>query len=305
MKGLYDLIYHRKRERLGLSVMLLLILAALLFRYYYLSKYEPPREEYADLITGADFVDITKPEQSKTEWIKEKSKPVKQKHRFTFDPNTISPDSLTMLGFPSFIGKNLKKYRDKGGYITTAEDFKKIYGVEKNFDEIKDLIKIPPRAKPAKKLWSNKSDTTAKKKEWPKEEDIRKVVEINTADSVDLLYLKGVGPFLAKTILERRERLGGYYQMSQLTEAYAVTDTTLELIGAEWLQVDTTAIKKINLNTADFRTLIRHPYISKNQTKAFISYRKVHGNYKSVADIKKIHLISEEDYQRLKYYLTI
>ena len=45
------------------------------------------------------------------------SKTVFKKQRFPFDPNTVSFDSILLLGFSKFAAKNLVNFRSKGGKI--------------------------------------------------------------------------------------------------------------------------------------------------------------------------------------------
>jgi len=40
------------------------------------------------------------------------------------------------------------------------------------------------------------------------------LVDINTADSVKLKMLRGIGPAIAKRIIDYRNRLGGFIEMS-------------------------------------------------------------------------------------------
>ncbi len=287
--------------------MLLLILAALLGRYAYLQYHEPENEEYADLLSTVKFQKVVPPQFQKgnknKKYYTKKHTAAKAIQRFAFDPNTISADSLTLLGFPAYVGKNLTNYRLKGGEIRKAEDFKKIYGAADHYDNVADLIRIKTiKRKP--KVFKKDSLAVRKKYDTTKDET-RVVVDINTADSIQLLSLKGIGPFYAKTVLEHREKLGGFYRADQLAEAYGTSDTIVQIIGVEWIKIDTNQIRKININTADFRELIRHPYLSKNQTSAILAYRKVHGLYPSVEEVLKIHLINTDDFERLRWYLTI
>lgn len=316
MIQLKEHIAHRRKVRRGLTTMLLVILVALFFRYLYLKNYEPDHTYYSDRLSEVTFVEVPptytprKKTYSSTGWDKAKqSWPVKKVERFAFDPNTISHDSLQLLGLPKYLATNIGKYKAKGGTFEEPEDFAKVYGMEQYYDDLKQLIRIDTAAVQARKAYrqyqkQKKREETAAAR--AAEEDAQRVVvELNTADSIALIGLKGVGPFYAKTILELRDKLGGFVSIDQLSEAYAVHDTIVQVIGAEWLTVDPTKVQKININTADFKTLIRHPYIDKKQTNAILMYRKAHGSYKAVEELKKIHLISEEDYQLLSPYVRI
>ena len=305
--------------------MLLVILVALLFRHLWLSQYQIVADDTnEELLANVEFVNAppayTKakssyPKQSTT--VRPKSKSVAERMaaapKFTFDPNTISADSLTMLGVPAYIGSRLEKYRAKGGQFRKPADLARLYGIEEYYPHLEPWIHIPEKisnqtANIERVLSETATDSTGLGSIQPRaheEPDYRRVVDLNTADSSSLLFLTGIGPFYAKTILEYREKLGGYIHVGQLAEAYGTPDTIVQTIGREWLTIDSSHIAKININTADFRTLIRHPYLNKPQVNAILTYRQVHGNYHSVEDIQKIHLISDEDYARLRHYLSV
>lgn len=301
MKELWNQIYHRKKERLGLSVIIFLILIVLAMRSYYLNYSEPDHNRYKDLISQVDFV--SEDNNNKTLKQKKHKKSPTPTIRFSFDPNSLSEDSFSLLGLPKYVGANIEKYRAKGGKFRTPYDLKRIYGIEKYYNNISDLISIKKINAP---IHIRKTvEKITEKTYLLKEPDSRRVIELNTADSIDLLELKGIGPFYAKTILEMRQKLGGFANAKQLTEAYGVPDTILQTIDPKWIKIDLTKIRKINLNTADFITLVKHPYLNKNQTNAILAYRRAHGGFKSAEDLKKIHLISNEDYAKLRWYLEV
>jgi DNA uptake protein ComE-like DNA-binding protein len=71
------------------------------------------------------------------------------------------------------------------------------------------------------------------------------------------------------------------------------------------LNLDTTELQRININTADFKQLIQNPYINKNQVNAILNYREQHGPFRSTTDLKRIHLISPESFGKLSPYFKV
>jgi competence protein ComEA len=59
------------------------------------------------------------------------------------------------------------------------------------------------------------------------------VVEINTADSLSIVYLKGIGPGFTKRIMKYRAMLGGFHSINQLKEVYGMTDSTFTLLSSQ------------------------------------------------------------------------
>ncbi|MEJ7684007.1 MAG: helix-hairpin-helix domain-containing protein [Segetibacter sp.] len=127
---------------------------------------------------------------------------------------------------------------------------------------------------------------------------------MNTADTSALISLPGIGSKLAARIVNFREKLGGFSSVNQLGETYGIPDSTFQKIKPQ-LQCNHPALKTININTADINVLRAHPYLRWNIANAIINYRQQHGNYKSVEDIRKIDLITDDLYNKIAPYLVI
>lgn len=102
------------------------------------------------------------------------------------------------------------------------------------------------------------------------------VLELNSADSTDLLSLYGIGKVFSRRIIKYRSLLGGYYTPEQLLEVYGM-DSSRYLGFHNKIRVDTNLIRKINLTTVEFKELLRHPYVSYDMVKSFVNYRDRHG----------------------------
>jgi DNA uptake protein ComE-like DNA-binding protein len=132
--------------------------------------------------------------------------------------------------------------------------------------------------------------------------DLITSLEINSADSSDLLKLKIPGYLISK-ILVYREQLGGYANSFQLLEIYNFPEPIFERIHAI-IKVNTGLIKPIGLNTKSEEELALHPYLSYKEAKAITLYRKNNGAIRSQEDFDKIIAISIETKERLKPYLA-
>lgn len=110
----------------------------------------------------------------------------------------------------------------------------------------------------------------------PAEELESPKIELNTADSVLLLDLYGIGPSFSRRIVKYRELLGGYYEVGQLLEVYGMDQERYDGFS-ERVWADTMQIRKINLTTVTFRDLLRHPYTNYEMVKSFIAYRDRNG----------------------------
>jgi DNA uptake protein ComE-like DNA-binding protein len=129
-----------------------------------------------------------------------------------------------------------------------------------------------------------------------------KAIEINSADSADLLTLKIPGYLITK-ILEYREQLGGFSSRFQLLEIYHFPENIFERIHS-LIQVDTSLIRPLGINLKTEEELALHPYLSYKEAKAILLYRKNNGHIKNQEDFEKIIAIQPETKERLKPYLA-
>jgi competence ComEA-like helix-hairpin-helix protein len=216
-------------------------------------------------------------------------------NNFYFDPNTAGEDQLLDLGLSPKVVKSIVHYRDKGGYFKNPQDFGKIYNLSKtDFQRLHNYIRIK----------HNKHEYAEKKYEhsYPDENSIEKI-DINSADSLSLLNVKGIGPAFASRILKYRRQLGGFYSINQLHEVFGIDSGRFLSIAPQLSLTGSTV--KININTATLEQLKAHPYIRWKNANAIINYRKQHGAFVSTQELQQIISIKKEDVERMLPYLTI
>ncbi len=128
------------------------------------------------------------------------------------------------------------------------------------------------------------------------------VVNINTADTLDLQDLYGIGPYFARAIVKYRNLLGGYVCKEQLLEVYGMTDDRYESI-APHIGIDDRHIHKLNINKASYGDLRRHPYIDSHLAKAIVRLRSSGEKFHNADDLLKISIIDKETINKLSPYL--
>lgn len=246
----------------------------------------------------------------------------KSKSLFVFDPNTIIPEMLDSLDLPENIKRNILNYRKAGGRFYSSSQVRKIYGMNDSiFNRIEEYIIITERFdsassnknKPEKVTGSyyDQTKTGAKQFQGETAENSQEFVkqpvsihiELNSADSAALVLLNGIGPVFANRILKYRGMLGGFYSTKQLLEVYNFSEETFRKIEGN-IYADTLMIKKIRLNFAEYRDLIRHPYFSKNQVEGILKFREKNGAFQSIHQVKSNGLIDDETFSRISPYLT-
>lgn len=202
-----------------------------------------------------------------------------------FDPNIAGMDELSNFGFDSHQISTLLKYRSRGGVFHEPNDLLRIYGIDSSmYQNIKNHIRIA--AIPAVEI-----------------EQIQPLIELNSADSVDLVSLSGIGPVFASRIIKYRNLLGGFCSARQLLEVYGFPEETYNRLENSF-SVDTFRVEKIRLNFAGYAELIRHPYLEKNHVASILSFREKNGAYSSPAEILQQGVIDTATYLKVVPYVT-
>lgn len=127
-------------------------------------------------------------------------------------------------------------------------------------------------------------------------------LDINLADSVAWVGLKGIGPGFAKRILAYRQRLGGFSQVLQLKEVYGLDSVWVEE-NKSHLKIGSGVFRSLPINRLAWNEF-RHPYLPYAQVKLFLTYRKQHPYIASFDELEKIHGLDLGVWVRLKAYLS-
>lgn len=217
---------------------------------------------------------------------------------FPFDPNSATDEDWRKLGINSKTIKTIEKYLLKGGHFYKASDISKIYGLhEQEVNRLMPYIIIKSNA-PIKEITSPKTITSTHNK------NNAAPVNINTADTATFASLPGIGPAFSRRIINFRNRLGGFYSIDQIAETYGLPDSTFQKIKSKLFLKDP-EVKKINVNTATIEELIAHPYIRYKIANLIIQYRKQHGSFTTISDLKNLMPIDDALLIKLGHYLNV
>jgi len=234
---------------------------------------------------------------------------------FPFDPNTLEREEWLALGLSERQVDGIERYMSKGGRFRTKGDVSKLYALTPgDYERLKPFILLPDslpkkryEAREPKK-WPDRAQysTTEERPAWKSERKPLRKVEVNSADSLALVALPGIGPSFAKGILSYRDRLGGFISMDQLAEVYVLKDKPDALARMhELLDLDTLMVQRIPINTCTVEELAEHPYARWKLAKPLIAYRAQHGPFRTVADIRGCILIDDEAFRKLALYLSV
>ncbi len=224
---------------------------------------------------------------------------------FYFDPNIASATQFEELGMPKFIAERIIKYRTKGGQFRKKEDLQKIYGLAPAlYERLEPYINIPEK-KPFAATTNPPVPELAFTPAAPKPAFTKPTLtafDINTADTSQLIRLKGIGSKLAARIVKFRDGLGGFASTTQYTEVFGLDSLALSELN-RFAQVRS-SVQKISINTDSPEELDRHPYLSRRQSEIIVRYREQHGAYKTPQDLLNIKILDEKLVNKIAPYLA-
>ncbi|MDR1225141.1 MAG: helix-hairpin-helix domain-containing protein [Tannerella sp.] len=171
-----------------------------------------------------------------------------------------------------------------------------------------------PESKEAKSKPAEKKESVSERVErltsysrpsYPRTEKFREgtVVELNTADTVILKKVPGIGSTFAKRIISYRNLLGGYYSVMQLSEVYGIDEDKYNAL-APWFSADFSLVSRLNVNSLSQDSLRRHPYINYEQAKVIAQLRRQKGKLTGWENLLLLNEFTDADRIRLQNYLS-
>lgn len=220
---------------------------------------------------------------------------------FPFNPNTADSATLIKVGLKSWQVKNLLAYRRAGGRWKDADDFKRLYGLpEEEYQRLRPYIQIPP---PVKDVYFTEKDRVRQdslRQLRPEKFAELTVLDLNTVDTLTLRKIPGIGVGYSRAIVSYRQRLGGFVSVAQLKDIEGLPDRI-----EEWFTVDENAeVNRIPINKSDFKTLVRHPYLSYEQVKVITTHIRKYGQLRSWKDLQLYSEFTPQDFERLTPYFV-
>ena len=296
MKNLTYIIKHDRQTILSLLVVLV-VLGLIGYEIW------SPREQQT----------VAKKSQNSTKESTKEAKyydvPAKELHLQAFDPNTADSTVLLGLGLQPWQVRSIYKYRAAGGVYTCPEDFARLYGLSlKKYKELRPYIRISkdyrpaaetvhsPAIKPASSTPQHEEAT--RPDTYPKKMKPGETLALNSADTLSLQRVPGIGPYFARKVVRYRDRLGGFVSREQLLEIQDFPESALP-----YLSVDAASLRKLNINKATSEQLRNHPYVSFVMARAITNYRRLRGSIKSLDDLSLLPEFNKQTLAKLRPYI--
>ena len=224
---------------------------------------------------------------------------VRKAERFPFDPNTADSTQLLRLGLQPWQVRNIYKYRAQGGIYRQKEDFARLYGLTvKQYRELEPYIRISNDYLPASTLVGERQQVKRDTLRYPVKIQADEHVILNTADTTLLKKVPGIGSYYASEIIRHGQRLGGFVSVDQLDE---IEDFPKD--AKQYFVIADAHPRRMNINRLTLQQLRRHPYVNFYMAKAITDYRRLHGDIKSLNELRLSKDFTDEVIHRLEPYI--
>jgi DNA uptake protein ComE-like DNA-binding protein len=200
------------------------------------------------------------------------------------------------LGLPAWMIRNIYRYRARGGVYRSKRDFAQTYGLtKKDFLRLEPYIRISDDYQSAATLFPKEEHDTVRHTIKLKEGER---IALNTADTTQLMKVPGIGSYYAKEIVRHGKWIGGYVSVDQLDEIEGFPQS-----AKQYFVINNPTPQRIAINKLSLQQLRRHPYINYYMAKAIVDYRQLHGDIKSLQDLRFSKDFTADVIQRLEPYV--
>ncbi|MGN5953489.1 helix-hairpin-helix domain-containing protein [Sphingobacterium lactis] len=297
MKHLFELFRLNQREQRGVMVLLFLIFVFLVIHLILPLQQNRHPIKYELIVhkgqKGSEEKVLNYSDVERKKYSVQK----KDIAYFSFDPNSLDESGWEALDLTKKQIKGILNYRSKGGRFRDKADLAKLYSLRpQDVERLTPFVQIKEdpinQPMPEERPYSNK-----------RKESFRKIlINVNAADTNSWMEVRGIGPVFSKRIVKFRDALGGFHDINQLKEVYGIPEDIWDKIHQQ-IQLMPNSHKRILINQISIDSLAKHPYVRYKRARTIINYRVQHGNFKELADLKKILSLDEEFFIKIEPYL--
>ncbi|WP_421754558.1 ComEA family DNA-binding protein [Croceimicrobium sp.] len=206
---------------------------------------------------------------------------------YPFNPNQIRAEEMEAMGLPSSAIRGILSFREKYRPFKSPDDIFSVYAIDSA---------LAQKLHPYIIVMKEGGDSLV-------QESVAIAVEINQADSLQLLALPGLGPYRTQRILAWRQRLGGFHNLRQLMDHHLIDSISLGQL--ELYLLFNVPPKQLSLNYDSMDNLQAHPYINYYLARSIIDFREQVRAFKSVDELRNFELVDAVLFSKLAPYLKV
>lgn len=287
--------WYSKSQRNGVFFLVIVIVALqLVYSFVNFSSDELIMEDQPEIIAFQRQIDSLKAVEI------ENRKP----KIYPFNPNFISDYKGEQLGMSLNEIDRIQAYRKTGKFVNSKREFQLVTKVSDSLlNMISPYFKFPDwvvkrNQQKQKTVVSYSENTTSLKSK----EEIS-TTNVNLATEIDFQFVNGINANLAERIVKYRSKLQGFSFESQLYEVFNIDEKIAKKILKTFRIVEKPNIQKLNVNTVDFRGLLKNPYIDYELCKKIFNYRDEVAELQNISELKNIEDFPLDKYDRIVLYL--
>ena len=320
-----DFLAFTRAERNGVYVLFVLIMLVNGYRYYK-NHLRFEEYDYTNKLTEIDeaFANSEKPTS-------------KGKELFSFNPNTVTKEEMSRLGFVDWKIKTFMKYRATGAKFKNLDDFERVYSIDSiDIARVKDVIHFDQdksKSKKAKQVNKFAEKTTKKNSDSPPTPLFN--FDPNTALESDLKKL-GLSDRVVKTLLKFRSK-GAFRKATDLGKIYGLEEQQfqklLPFIKIEGknkkpkyasnaqrdskiafdnkktfdrkVKAEVIPLNSIDINSATVEEWQRIKGIGPSYAGRIVKYRDMLGGFYEIEQIKETYGIVDSIYQKIVPFVKL
>lgn len=292
--------YYTRQERRGTLILVILILILSFLPYlYHFFKTSPE-------------VDTAYIEKASLMMAPGETAIYEAPELFPFNPNSISEDSLLLLGLSPGVAQNIINYRKKVHPFKRREDLKKVYTLsDEDYQRLFPYIEVSKKEKKESFERFTKKEETIAYSSFP--------FDPNTVDRTSLLQL-GFSAYATDNLLNYRNKGGRFKNVSDVKKIYGVDATLFDhikpLIIFEQNEkgLDASAPESIpasydappivlDINQADIEEWQQLYGIGPAYAKRIVRFREALGGFVSIDQIGEVYGLPDSTFQQIKPFL--
>jgi DNA uptake protein ComE-like DNA-binding protein len=289
--------WYNKSQRNGIFILVLLIIIVQTFIF-------------VDVFTDNEILNMNTPELVAFQKQIDSLKAIEIENRkpkvYPFNPNYITDYKGEQLGMSLEEIDRLLAFRKTNKFINSKEEFQNVTKVSDSLlNKISPYFKFPDWV--VKQNQSSNSSRNSKESftenSYKKKEVKISTTDINKATAEDFQSISGIGSAFSNRIIKYRSKLQGFSFDDQLYEVWGLDKEIADKVLSVFKIDEKPIIKKVNINTIEFKQLLKNPYVDYELCKKIFNYRDEVAELQNISQLKYIEGFPVELYDRIVLYL--